>query len=725
MRFPTVWLLLSAAIAIFAAGCTSVTPGTSLNGAELTVSHYAYSNPTDPANSFICREVNSSTPCGCMFCQNHTSNSIFARLPLVSLLFGPSLKQGNCSFVACNLTIYNDTLSNPQNSVFPRAVMLGSGPSFASTALATRYCNYSMQLSVKWLIGTGGAAPKAPVSSRAECWLDRDIIPLYIYYTNGTPVYNTPYQGATAIIAQQLAKDASGNQVGPVLLTTELSFDGTDPNAIAAVENQIGAIRSACPKCLLVLALNSTDNDRRMAALKSIFGPPNAIDHTYYDKVDVVGFGFRANDYPTCTPADVIGSNYIFSRDVMRQYSKPTMWLYAGASEGNNSDGTCSWDAPSVNTFYENIFSLQQGMASSGIIGSSFYELIDRSGPLPCQAGEGCSFGFLYQNGTEKHPEINAWSYLCGVFGTKLDFRPPLIFSSNTFGEACDVQKTDQILDYIPSDFNTNQGLSTDEVVPTPAKKGLSCGESCPSPTLASMPGGYSSGGSFPDSGNCGKYPLIDQYADDRDVSSTFFKAIVQMESGFDPNVVSCISETSTACNQNGLTIPQLCALLPGNCDAHVLGGGTTCPAGMKPCAYGLAQCIDYPGAPAQAACGGSSYNPFDPTESICCGVNKLQAYLGNASAFVTNNWGQLSACGNGLKDRDWTAYFIAAGLYHGDDARNQLQAFISNRDKDGSCKGEQNFITYLIGTGKFNYAAQVMGNYKSAADACGSECSS
>ena len=506
------------------------------------------------------------------------------------------------------------------------------------------------------------------------------------------------------------------------MLTTELSFDGTDPSAVTAVKGQIDAIHSACPKCLLVLALNSTGSAQRMYALQQIFGnssDPNLKSNPYYNEVSLVGFGIRANDYPTCNPADVIGQNYIFSRDVMRLYSKPTIWLYVGASEGNNSAGTCTWDAQSVNSFYENVFSLQQGMASSGIVGASFYEFIDRSGPLPCASGEGCDFGFLYQNGTEKHPEINAWSYICGVFGSQLNFRPPLIFSRNTFGESCDVQKTDQILDYIPSDFNTNQGLNTDEVAPTPAKKALSCGEACPSYNYT-LSGAYTGSGSF-DSSNCDKYPLIDQYADDRDVSSTFFKAIVS-QTGFDPNYVSCAS-ASAACNPSGLTLSEICSQAGLSCPTQV-----TCPAGEKVCAYGLAQCTDYPGqyyvenglglSSAISGCGGVNYNPFNPAQSACCGLNTLQGDLGKASIFVASHWGQFLACDSGLNDADklWTTYFIAASYYHGDNVDGYLSGY--------DCKSGSDFVSYLKGTGNFTYAANVLGAYKSAVSACGSECS-
>jgi len=98
----------------------------------------------------------------------------------------------------------------------------------------------------------------------------------------------------------------------------------------------------------------SGDSTALRQIFRQPFDPNQFTDE--YSKVDAVGFGFRANDYKDCSVENVVGTNYLFSRDILREYSKPTIWLYAGASEGNNFDGSCSWDAGMVHRFYENIY---------------------------------------------------------------------------------------------------------------------------------------------------------------------------------------------------------------------------------------------------------------------------------------------------------------------------------------------------------------------------------
>ena len=751
MRSAVIGLSLLFALA-FLAGCISMTNvklEDKLKSTDLTVAKYA--DASDP-NSVVCKEVEGDKPCWCMLCQNHTT--FLSRIPLLSSIFGPSLKQGDCWFKECNYKSYNDVVTalandNVESALFPRVLMFGAGPSFSSTALATRYCGYSLQIATKWMIGKNNLPPVPPSSSRAECWLDRDILPLYIYYTAG----KTIDAQATQKIAERLDTDSKGNKVGPVMVTTELAFDGTDPVAVGKVKEQITELRK-CKKCLVVLAIDVDTskpdaNKRRMDALAAIFGPPGSPTQAYspnqaHKDVNIVGFGFRANDYPACNVETVVGDNYIFSRDVMRAYSKPTIWLYAGASEGKNADGKCTWDAAKVHRFYQNIFALQQGMASSGIVGVSFYEFVDGTGPLPCTQGEGCKFGLLNADGTQKHPQLNTWSTLCNTFGTVQVSRPPLIFSKNTFGYVCDIHKGDQMYDYVSREVNSNLGLKNDPVHIEDPKPGYSCGEICPSDNAMPNPGAYDevAGKVFSSAQNCEKFPEIDLKADDLDVSAIFFKAMIEKESGFDPAVVSCVEEGNMECNPYGYTIPKLCQFAgrPDNC-AHVLpqyGGGQACPSGMKPCAYGLAQCKDYPGGyytsnyPTEsfpqrtqftADCGGNNYDPFNAGDSICCGLNVFRYDLEQAQTFLNPaHWAELSKCDNGLKeaDRGWATYFIAASLYNGKNPGAVYSDFLSQRGSD--CHGEQNFIRYLKSKG-FDYAREVMTIYRSAVGVCDSEC--
>ena len=352
-------------------------------------------NVTDLTEGFnasrqICKELPGPNPCYCMLCKNETSwdAGIFNFL---NPWFESSLKQGNCSFVQCNLSIAARVIKENDN-LQVRTFMMGHGPTFTANDMSNLYCNYSNQLAVTWLRGANGIPPQIPNSKRAGCWLERNIIPLYIYSTNGTAI--------DRVRTKQIATNLSG--IGPVMLTTELGLNASDAAAVQNVKWQIYETKRNCPKCLAVLAVQSGDVDAVRAVLDdpaTIYGGSNISS-----LIDLVGFGFRANDYPDCNVNRIIGYNLGFSRYLLRNYSKPTIWLYVGASEGNNIYGKCSFSPAAVREFYQSIFTGSQGFASSGVAGASFYEFSDQTGPLPCAAGEGCDFGVLLQNGSQKHP---------------------------------------------------------------------------------------------------------------------------------------------------------------------------------------------------------------------------------------------------------------------------------------------------------------------------------
>ena len=729
----------SALALLLLSGCASIPASERLVKTAVTVPKYA--NPADPS-SFVCLEVPGDKPCYCMFCENKTS-----WLSSASAWYKPwtwfdtTLEKGSCRFEECNQTIFADSLSANDN-LQSRVFMVGQGPSFSSTDAANLYCNYSLQLATKWMIGGRGVAPGVPAKERAACWLAQNILPLYIYYTNGTAI--DPVR--TGEIAQAL------DGAGPALVTTEVNFNSSNPAAVAAVKGQIEAIHNSCSKCLTVLAVKSGDTQ----ALQKIFGMPGeATDPAkpykkYYDMVDAVGFGFRANDYAECRAEVPVGYNFLFSRQVLRNYSKPTIWLYAGASEGKNMDGSCSWDAQKVHNFYQNIFAISDAMANSGIIGVSFYELFDRAGPLPCNGTEGCDFGLLKADGSQKHPELNSWSGLCSEFGT-VGFRSPLVFSRNSYGSSCSFMTNDRMLLRNPVELNTASGLQYSEVASLERGKGIppGCGEACISAEAMPDEDIYDATGKSFDKSHCSAYPKIDQAADDADISATYFKAIVEQESGFNPQAVKCVAEGSRACNtgrptsdadaRNYYTVSELCqiaGIAPDKCPAD-------CPAGQKPCGMGLSQCIDYPGKvyaqngqslpSAVAACGAEGYNPFDPSMSICCGVKKFRSYLDEAGRYIKSGWSELSRCDNGMADADkpWAAYYLASNEYYGSEWQ-MGNNFRDKRDESESCGGEQNYIKYLRNRGPADqygpnneYGAQVMSRYIAAADKCGSSCPS
>jgi len=676
----------------------------------------------------ICKEMAGDKPCYCMTCTNKTSYSGF-----FAWLFGyydNTLVNGTCGVYSCNMSDYNKTVSG-DNTTQMRSFALGSGQSFVSSGTANQYCNYSLQMSVKWMKGNAGSLPAIPQASRAACWLQRSMLPLYIYYTDGKNI--DPVR--TGKIAQAFAG------AGPVIITTEAGWDGTNLTAAMLVKEQVKAIDS-CDKCLTVLAVKPNDYQ----ALYNTMGVPGAVmDQDVYGKVDAVGFGFRANDYPHCDMNRIIFENVNFSRYILEKYNKPTIWLYVGASEGNSSTGSCKWSARNVQQFYEELLARTGGLASNGVLGMSLYEFVDRSGPIPCNGVQGCDFGMLDVSGEQKHPELNAWSDMCREVNMESMARKPLIFSKNGQGTVCDPSelRNDQALMHSAIIVATDQGQMKGEVDIADKIKNLGCGETCPgSGDTMPNPSAYDSvaGYDFANEEHCSKFPLIDEFADNQDVSATYMRAIIEQESRFDQYAVSNISNSSTGCNNESYAIEEICeyaGVAPENCPAFNKGG--------KPCAYGLAQCIEYPGQyyaekglglpDAIKDCGGEKYNPFDPGMSACCGAKKFGDFLRNgegttAEKWVNSHWAELSKCqpGGMVEDeRGWAAYYIASNMYYG--ARwNMLSQFTTQRDSNGDCTGTLHYITYLRSQASGDppstaYGAQVMSRYKAAAALCDSDC--
>lgn len=692
-------------------GCaTNIAPEDRLSQTDWTVPQY--SQP----GSQVCLPPDGQFPCYCFVCQNHTAWP--ARLiPFLKGWFDSSLKGGECNFEECNADTFSDLLTDPDvlKDHQQRVVMFGNGPSFTSTDHANLYCSYSLQIATKWMKGLNDL-PRVPRASRAECWLDRNVLPVFIYYTGGQRIDAT----RTAEIAQEL------DGVGPALVTTEVDWDSSDASQVSAIQAQLDALAS-CDECLTVLAIRPGDS----VALEKILGRPGQ-PSIYYDKVDLVGFGFRANDYAECDPVNIIGRNYIFSHEVLTNYSKPTIWLYAGASQGKNAQGTCDWTPEMVHRFYQQVFASSVAMASSGIVGASFYEFTDQGGPLPCAPGQGCDFGVLSGDGSQKHPAMNTWSSLCQAFGTQ-DYRNPVVFSKNGQGAQCDFLNTAEIFKEISYELNTDAGLGDGEVVPMEKQEKLGCGEVCVSDTKLQKPDVYDQAGKSFSSAHCDAFPIIDEFADDADVSAMYFRSVVEQESGFDPWVVSC---NPTPCGTSFGSIAEICeaAGYGPDCPAHTIeADGKSCLPGRHFCAFGLAQCIDPPGdALYTAKCGGGSpYDPFNPGMSACCGIDKMRTNLDGSEKFISDNWGQLSMCSDGMKDdeRGWAAYYLASLRYFGLGYESKLSDFTYQRDQNGECSGTQHFIAYLrsLGTSSppgYDYSAEIMSRYLDAADnKCDTDC--
>ncbi|VVC01442.1 Uncharacterised protein [uncultured archaeon] len=740
MAKNALWLPLASVLLLLLFGCTYVgNPyGGGINASDLLNTTQSSLPAYNSGSDMICNELNDTQPCYLMVCQNSTY--WLADLLGLNSWFDTTLEDGECRFDKVNLTEYQELANDSADNSTIRVFMMGFGPSFTSTDKANTYCNYSLQLATKWMKGGAGAPPPVPDTRRAICWLQRNTLPVYMYYTGGQDI--DPAQ------TLKIAEAFDGNDTGPALLTTEINLDSSKPADVQAVREQIRAL-DECDGCLTVLAVRAGDE----SALQQILGSPPSYYSDLYDKVDVVGFGFLANDYPTCNLDEIIGQNYRFSRLILQNYSKPSIWLYAGISEGNNSNGICRFGPEQVHDFYKNIYALTPSFPSAGIIGVSFYEASDNSGPLNCTIGAGCQYGIFYANGSQKHPEINSWASYCNPFASQ-SFRSPLLFSRNGRGAVCDTLASDEIMSSIENAVNSPRVLSygnlTPQVSPDP-NLDFSCGEICPSESEMPRPEIYDNLAKTFASGHCQLYPQIEELADDNDVSAIYMRAIFEEESAFDPFAVSC-SKTSNCANPSHLNASKICEMAghASNC-AHVPGAywgdsavHSECPSGWWPCAFGISQCISLPGDSAyNTKCGGSdsTYDPFDPAEGACCGTKLFSQNLIDARSFINTNWAELADEGDGgpcdggitSEERPWAEYFLAS-TYYGIGAGQPLLAiskFTAQRDNvstGGDCTGKANYAEYLrnitaTASIDYGYAAVPMSTYISAVDVCGSDC--
>jgi hypothetical protein len=671
-----------------------------------------------------CRELPGSKPCYCMSCSNRTSYGFLGLWHLLGKYYDSNLQGGNCSIRACNETDF-ETIVSSDNTTQMRVFGLGAGQSFVSTGRANLYCNYTLQLATKWMKGSENSPPRVPEVSRSACWLQRSILPLYIYYTEGKAI--DPAR------TQDIASAFEAADSGPVFITTEVWLNSSDDNAVSGVKQQLYNIRHFCTDCMAVLAVKQNDYN----ALYKVIGPPGAEDPEVLSDIDAIGFGFRANDYSHCSSDRILHDNLNFSSYILTNYSKPSIWLYVGASEGNSSNGECQWDSVMVSNFYQELLTITGGMASSGVLGMGFYEFVDGSGSLPCNGVQGCDFGLVNAKGEQKHPQMNAWADMCQEIGTVGGYRVPLIFSRNSKGAVCDKMRNPEPSLHAAARIGSEQGFSSTEAVPKAGgEKGMGCGEACPSDKP--MPPVYDSTGHGSGIGHCGIYPIIDERADDADLSASYMRAEFEQESLFDPWKVSC---NAAPCGTPlGTTMEDICvaAGYPPDCQANTLYG-KTCPSD-KPyfCAFGLAQCIEYPGQLDEftKGCGGEKYNPFDPGMSACCGVNKFSYYLRDApdatEKWVKYYWNELSPpnCYGAMQDGEqgWAAYYLASNRYFGT-TWNRLTDFKNQRPCTGGTGSYNHYIDYLRnnvtasappGT---SYGAQVMSRFGAAVSACGSDC--
>lgn len=755
------WLLAPIAILallIFLSGCTRQGTGymlpTQFPGVT-NISSNMDENALERLQSDTCVPANASNPCTCMYCDNETN---FIPVPpgldpflRPFIWYDRSMTKSVCGFYPCNYTNYADHVDSSNHSRF---FMIGQGQTFFEFSGATvtngaatfstagnSLCTSQLKMAVRWILGNEYYAPYVPSQKQAACMLQKDVMPLYIYYTGGKNIS----EPASASIAQNL------KGVGPIFITTEANYNGSDPEAVSAVTSQLIAYKRECPNCLTVLAPRDM-NEPDIAAVYAELSRRGLDPKSY---VDVIGQGFMLNDDPYSCSIDVLlGLRLAFAKQtVLLSYGKPVLWMYVGMSPGPTALAGCNWSNDDIARGYLQLHTDQQAMVDAGIIGVAPYQLVDARKILPCNSGD-CNFGLADSDFKLKQPQAAAWFNTCSDIlnaGNSI----PIVFATNGTPAYCTFAQgwvtTRKVIEegdtyQLPTDITGYKGISFR------CPSCISYEQTVPSDWYIS----HSAGGD-----SCTKYQQIDLNAEIADTDPFLLRAVAMQENTLNPCAVSWVPMDNMGCNPNGETItqifndtaiygsPPVCTATGQPLDAApryldtVSGECTTSATSnipCKPCALGMLQCIEYPGGhyapPASmpfgiALCGGTKYDPLSAGDSACCGSVKLSTYMHNAMAFIATHHAALNLTGDG--EEAYAPAFLGLVAYNGYDYSSWFAQYQSAPlcDIGGSTHTYDNFMDYIIhchyaGRTQYSassYAMSVLGYYKALQGCPSNDC--
>ncbi|VVB58199.1 Uncharacterised protein [Candidatus Anstonella stagnisolia] len=710
-------------IALILFGCITVTDAQKIKKpAEKTK---IFENVED-----LCSDIGGPTPCTCMVCENKSS-LLGDLLPKIS---ENTLKGGKCELIPCNNEIFDKVLNDEKDNKFPQKFLLGQGASFAEFKSANQYCNNSLSLAVKWMVGDK-QPPITPLGSRAACFLERNVIPLYIYYTKGAAI---SAQAATDIGTQ--LKDA-----GPVIVTTEINFDSSDASAVSKVKDQINAYKAACPKCLVALSPKDMD----LEAVEKFHS-----DTTVWNKIDMIGQGIMLNKDTNgiCEPEALIGKRMVFAKKMLNTYHKPTIWLYVGISTGTQDpDGNagCTFTDKSVAKAYEYMMGTMQPLISSGVIGYSPYAFVDGTNPLEC-TGDACNFGLMDSDGKEKEPQFSSWFADCQYY-TQEDAPSFISYSTNGLGNRCSYADNQKMLTRLVSEAGDVYEPPALNI--QPVKSTIAC-DSCISYEKA-LPSNFGTVSAV-ETSMCTQYPALDAVPDRFDVSALLMRAIFAQESSFDACAISYVPASTTCGGIDSSAISswspyntQACPNVQPSTDMYVdtsvsnyndpsarCKSRSQIPAGYvgakcKPCAFGISQCIELPGQEykkrgmqipdAIKQCGGENYNPFSPGDSACCGSTKLYDYIKSARDIISSH-DKLSTAA----DKEWYEAYLALMSYHGGPARTKSKVdyyYNSGSSSDSCYESNKDTLVAYLSACVDNYPVGVLGKYQGLVNVCNTDC--
>ncbi len=601
----------------------------------------------------------------------------------------------------------------PAGTDYIRSFMFGQGSTFTEFEEANAYCDSNMTILAKWMEwdptnpteppSVGETAWESALQrSRATCYLTANVMPVYIFYTNSTPLAMDPLN--IERFTQNFKED--GDEIGPVVICPEFEYNlAKDPQVRVNLMNSIRRIRANCEKCLIMLAPPEGD----MASLVDILNDP-ANNYEMNRTVDIVGQSWTLNKDP-CRYDLSLNHTIAFSREVLQRYRKPTLWILR-VSNSSNFDNTCNWTASKVANAFTQIYGGSPGLVGVGGIGIINYQLLDGIDAMHNCTGDSCSLGLLATDESKKQPQFNRWFSKCrGYYAYDLDSegrienmtRVPIVF--NYFGDngtECNVLPNLGPFKLFP------QSTTPEPTGPDLVKEGqtYSCGfcfgnitriESgdmtlsiyyplapwAPTFPEVTMPSTWyvpvteivddmhlaMAWHPVDEDAQCDLYDLsIRKHAEADcpwEIDAFFLRSVTKLDSNYIRCTVTYTRQSDRTCNVNNVIDPPITdpdgVCPPTRTDLRWDPDNNACvpstnPAWerCKPCTFGVTNCNNTPfrwgtapySFPVPPYSGsepygcGPEFNPYDLQMGLCCGANSICASFKTAIEWVKNKPG-------------------------------------------------------------------------------------
>ncbi len=563
----------------------------------------------------------------------------------------------------------------PPGKDYVRSFMFGQGPTFAEFDEANAYCKDNMSMVVKWVkwdpstpflspyVGTT-LWEKTMQRTRAKCYLDLNIIPVYIFYANSTPTAVDP-----AKVGQFAAnfKDTSGVEVGPVVISPEFAYNLNKIGGPARIAQSIINIKAACSTCLIMLSPPEED----MASIDAIFN----YDPNLREKVNIIGQSWTLSKDENCSFYGSLKKKLDFSKAVLAKYQKPTLWAYLAAANASNDKKTCNWTAGDIADAFDMIYINSPGLVSAGGIGIGHYEFLEGPDPTYNCSSPNCDFGLMkIVNNAEvqKQPMFNRWFNRCnGYYQVDVNSsgiienmsRVPLVF--NFYGDnGTECNLIPNLGPYRMMRLSTTPEAAGPATMAKPPEvytcdrcfgnlSFLPKSPGYPFALPSAWYGTYNSQKIWFDDLHlalgwhtiavppadilCDKFRLTirkqSETACKWELDPLFVRAVVDRDSGYNQCKVRFTYWSDPNCNVgNPLPIPFV-SDPTGVCPPQAVPPSCPKPGGgfepCKPCSFGLMRCENFPYTQQSYTAGGPNgcgdkFNPFDVGMGTCCGANSL-----------------------------------------------------------------------------------------------------